>query len=375
MSNIVANSPAIHHNEKKMLYSNGGRTHCNIPNDSKMRPYNWKQGRKDKIKETRGFDDANGNFNDIEQGYVSNEYPTAERNVPGEVMKFLISIVFLLFGLAISVLSLSLTHDRTPNVEPLPDIILDNLPYQDWALKASEYIILTLSGVSGIIVLFHKHRTIIARRICLLIGLHYIYRGVTFFLTVLPNPNENIPCLPPTNQTTMSEIIMRFVRLSSSFGFSFNYKEGDRIYCGDYIYSGHTVSLITAYLIIQEYSPKSWSLLHWATFFASSTGVIFILLERGHYSVDVLIAYWITTRVWWMFHTLAKNKTLKTMDYNLLERTTDDNHLKSIWWWHIFRYFEINVPHNLSYQFDWPLPQKLKNTKIVQYLDEKIVQN
>ena len=43
----------------------------------------------------------------------------------------------------------------------------------------------------------------------------------------------------------------------------------------------------------------------------SIAGVVTLLLARGHYSIDVIIAYWITTRIWWMFHTIAKNENLK----------------------------------------------------------------
>ena len=43
----------------------------------------------------------------------------------------------------------------------------------------------------------------------------------------------------------------------------------------------------------------------------SIAGVVTLLLARGHYSIDVIIAYWITTRIWWMFHTIANNENLK----------------------------------------------------------------
>lgn len=43
----------------------------------------------------------------------------------------------------------------------------------------------------------------------------------------------------------------------------------------------------------------------------SIAGVVTLLLARGHYSIDVIIAYWITTRIWWIFHTIANNENLK----------------------------------------------------------------
>ena len=43
----------------------------------------------------------------------------------------------------------------------------------------------------------------------------------------------------------------------------------------------------------------------------SIAGVVTLLLARGHYSIDVIVAYWITTRIWWIFHTIANNENLK----------------------------------------------------------------
>lgn len=36
-----------------------------------------------------------------------------------------------------------------------------------------------------------------------------------------------------------------------------------------------------------------------------------ILVAHGHYTVDVLIAYYVTTRLWYIYHTLANNPNLK----------------------------------------------------------------
>jgi len=40
-------------------------------------------------------------------------------------------------------------------------------------------------------------------------------------------------------------------------------------------------------------------------------GVIMVLVAHGHYTVDVLIAYYVTTRLWYIYHTLANNAHLK----------------------------------------------------------------
>jgi len=50
--------------------------------------------------------------------------------------------------------------------------------------------------------------------------------------------------------TTSSVVVMRRAwQLLIGFGLSIN---GKHTYCGDYIYSGHTVILVMSYLIISE---------------------------------------------------------------------------------------------------------------------------
>ena len=98
------------------------------------------------------------------------------------------------------------------------------------------------------IVLFY--RFIVLRRIFLLVGIHYYYRALTMYVTALPKPNEQYQCAPKTgNDTTPLIIFQRVLKLLSGMGLSIN---GKHVYCGDYIYSGHTMTLIMTYLVIKE---------------------------------------------------------------------------------------------------------------------------
>ena len=54
-------------------------------------------------------------------------------------------------------------------------------------------------------------------------------------------------------------------------------------------------------------------------------GVTFLLLGRGHYTIDVLIAYYVTTRLWWMYHLS-------------LSHNGGQNYLEKEGWWIIARY-------------------------------------
>jgi shingomyelin synthase len=189
------------------------------------------------------------------------------------------------------------------------------------------------------------------------------------FITVLPVADEKYlkdTCEPAANTTAPLIVAQRVLKLLSGMGLSIN---GKHVYCGDYIYSGHTMSLMMGYLVIKEYSPRRWFLLHYTSMAVSFFGVVTLLLARGHYSIDVVIAYWITTRVWWMFHTMANNANLKEVD-GFTENS--NNYLKKMWWWHIFRYFECNVPVCLPREFGWPVPKVLKRSKPAQWVYKKL---
>ena len=210
-----------------------------------------------------------------------------------------------------------------------------------------------------IVLILHKHRFIILRRLALILGLLYGYRAVTMFVTNLPKADPTYFCLAKVsvifdrwtnlenviktrllrylyllcyeyfyNQAedgiTLYEVLSRAFSILSGFGLSMN---GKHVYCGDYIYSGHTMTIILAHLLIQvthsnmlteyeyffkyysrtdlkfiliskfmlifqEYTSKRLWLLHWLTFILAIFGVAFLVVGRGHYTIDIIVAYW-----------------------------------------------------------------------------------
>ncbi len=270
-----------------------------------------------------------------------------EGEIPREVHKTVLSFLFFFCGAVATTTSLALTHERVPDDEPLPDAFLDNVNYQVWGLNVSEVLIMAASIATFTLCVFHGNRFVVLRRVFFLGGLHYFYRAITMFVTVLPKPNTEYICLPKSDHLTFSVVALRVLKLLSGFGLSIN---GEHVFCGDYIYSGHTMTLVMTYLIVHEYSPRRWYLLHWLSWCVTAFGILVLLLARGHYSIDVVIAYWITTRLWWVYHTLANNPSL-------VARENKENFLDRFWWWPIFSYLEGNVGRPLPKTFNWPLPE------------------
>lgn len=265
---------------------------------------------------------------------------------PDEKVKTLIAAILSLFGFIATVTSLVLTHERLPDRNqygPLPDIVLDNLRPFDWALDFSEYIIVFSLNTVLLILLFHRHRFIVFRRFFLIMAVLYLYRAFTMYVTVLPIPSNTYRCDPKMEYMSFSNIVKRIYKITSGFGLSIN---GKHVYCGDYIYSGHTVSLLISYLLIAEYTSEKYWFIHWVYWFLAALGIIFLQFAHGHYTIDILVAYYVTTRVFWTYHSLANNIDFK-------EKTLR-NYFSRAWWFKIFQYFEKNVGGVVPNEYDLP---------------------
>lgn len=67
-------------------------------------------------------------------------------------------------------------------------------------------------------------------------------------------------------------------------------------------------------------SPRSWlwRCYHAMCWLLSAVGVVCILIAHEHYSIDVVVAYFITSRLFYWYHTMANNqvKAYKTALFN-----------------------------------------------------------
>lgn len=272
-----------------------------------------------------------------------------EPRFPQERWKTVIAAIILLFTFILTLTSLAIVHEKVPDrtvYGPLPDVFLSNVPAMDWGLSVSEYMIIISVTSTLIVSVLHKHRFIVFRRLFLILSLLYLYRAVTMFVTVLPVPSKTYYCSPKTNETSVYEIAKRVIVLFSGMGLSIN---GKHTYCGDYMYSGHTVILVISYLFISEYTPKKIYLVHWLYMLMAAVGVVMLQLAHGHYTLDVIVAYYITTRIFWTYHTIANNTFLKQHSPN--------NYICREWWYRLFLYFEGNVTGPVPRQWpNWPLP-------------------
>lgn len=281
--------------------------------------------------------------------YVKIEAAAADERserLPAEWWRTGVAFLYAVFNLVFTTVVITVVHERVPDKTlspPLPDKFFDYVERVDWAFTVTEVNGLLLVALWTLQWLLLRHRSIIGRRCFFLIGTLYMYRCVTMYVTTLPVPGKHMVCAPKLYNDSSGKI-WRILRLISGGGLSLT---GSHLMCGDFLYSGHTVMLTLSYLFIKEYSPRWMWFYHWFCWFLSASGVICILIGHEHYSIDVIIGYFVTTRVFWWYHTMANTHALRQAPNNFLSRT---------WWNPIFNFLERNVQTSVPVVFSWPFP-------------------
>jgi shingomyelin synthase len=93
------------------------------------------------------------------------------------------------------------------------------------------------------------------------------------------------------------EIARRFVTYVVTLGLT---SGQEKILCGDLMFSGHTVVLATMYFTQLHYTPRGLNLLRYISTPITFLGIAALVVSGGHYTMDVLIAYWLTSHVFWV---------------------------------------------------------------------------
>ncbi|VDM54609.1 unnamed protein product [Angiostrongylus costaricensis] len=263
---------------------------------------------------------------------------------PKERLKALISFILLAFAAVLNEVVLSFVHERVPQQPPLPDITFSLVTYYRNGLKICEYIMLSSFASVLLLMLFHRHRWIMFRRLMMVGSLLYLMRCITMIVTQVPVADPNFLCSPKFGKNgTFWEIVLRGLKMVAGIGLNVSGKD---TLCGDYIYSGHTIVLVVSALFIGEYSPRRWRILHAFYWLVAFVGVVFLVISRGHYTLDVILSYFICTRVFWSYHTMVAHPTL---------RLSTQNHHRKEFWFPLFKYMECNVLKPVPRRFDCPL--------------------
>ncbi|VDN95062.1 unnamed protein product [Brugia pahangi] len=280
-----------------------------------------------------------------------------------EALKTFAAFVCLLISAFLNFFLLTVIHDIVPR-EPLPDLVFMLIPQQRWAWVVGD-IFSTLNAVLGFTcVLLHKKRLIVFRRVLLLGGIMYGLRAVVLGLTFLPPSFQNRDeiCLPQVNRTAMyaTEITTRFVTYVVTLGLT---SGQDKILCGDLMFSGHTVVLTIMYFTLLQYTPRRLVYLRYIAAPLTYIGIAALVISGGHYTMDVLIAYWLTSHIFYAYH--------QVFAMPRVERTKAP--LSHLWWFWLCYWFESDVPDGvLRNEWEWPLPGPVCVHHFVQRISDKL---
>lgn len=268
---------------------------------------------------------------------------------PAEKTKAFVSFCYVVAVTWITAFVMVIVHDRVPDMKkypPLPDIFLDNVPHIPWAFDMCEVTGTLLFTMWLIVLLFHKHRFIIMRRFFALSGTVFLLRCITMLITSLSVPGAHLQCQPRKYAvqgfSTFEDLAAKLSQAYTIWRGAGMSIQGVRT-CGDYMFSGHTVALTMLNFFITEYTPRYIYYLHTLSWMMNMFGIFFILAAHEHYSIDVFVAFYITSRLFLYYHTLANNQALMSRDST-----------RTKVWFPLFSYFESSVEGLVPNEYDTP---------------------
>ena len=263
-------------------------------------------------------------------------YQKLKPNIPTDRQKTFLMLLYVLTCALISTTVMQITnefaeHDHSKQ-PPLRDLLFDaqekflkEKSQPDLFLFAETWA--ALQTISFLLcLLFHQHRHVIARRFMFCYGTVYLYRSMTIIVTSLPVPGLHITCQAKVaerydNQegvlSTGISIFKSIFLQWATFGMKMTGEKN--MVCGDYIFSGHTHAILTSLYFHHRYTPRQFFFnskrlykIWGSVITAISVICLFcIILSHEHYTVDVIIAYYFVTRVFYITHAIVDNKRNK----------------------------------------------------------------
>lgn len=99
--------------------------------------------------------------------------------------------------------------------------------------------------------------------------------------------------------------------------------------------------IINFFCFLLTDSPKSYYFIHTISWVLNLFGIFFILAGHEHYSIDVFIAFYISTRLFLYYHALANNRALYQSD-----------RARTKIWFPLFSFFESSVTDIVPNHFE-----------------------
>ncbi|KAK3092412.1 hypothetical protein FSP39_002505 [Pinctada imbricata] len=225
-----------------------------------------------------------------------------------EAVKLVVSLLYVVFAQLFMCFTAIVVTDRLPNrtkYQPLPDVVLDNTPYIPWGSDTAEICLVTLNFMAIMMAVFHKERSLLLRRFSVLAGNLAFLRSACIFVTSAPVADVNEICIVKP-EDSFGYRLLRACRVLVRMG----YTSMGSAQCGDYIFSGHTMIMTLCNLFLNEYTHKRMHVIRILGWILNFAGMLFLILGRSHYTVDVILGFYITVAMTNNYHLMARSESV-----------------------------------------------------------------
>uniref|UniRef100_F1L6D8 Phosphatidylcholine:ceramide cholinephosphotransferase 3 n=1 Tax=Ascaris suum TaxID=6253 RepID=F1L6D8_ASCSU len=287
---------------------------------------------------------------------ISEEEISRDIVYPLEWHKTISTFIALAFAMMLNHMALSTAHDVVSR-NALPDLFFALSKQHDWALEVGDVLCSSSMIISLLfIAILHKHRFIILRRMAYNLSILYVMRAFCICVTHIPASYKNNAkkCIRPSHDSDTISLLQRSLKLTYQFGLQIANPQG-LLMCGDQLFSGHTILVSTTTFYLNHYTPHSVWPLRWILILSCVLGMACLSLSRTHYTVDVMISYWLSSLLFSIYHAFVStphSARLRARAYRRL-----------IIYWTMF-VMEVNVPSGrLPNELEWPFsrPQSIKD--------------
>ena len=93
-------------------------------------------------------------------------------------------------------------------------------------------------------------------------------------------------------------------------------------------------------------TPRNWLPLHTLNWIVGVFGIFFILLGHGHYTLDIILAIAISSKLFSYHHTFANNICHMKRDIHRMKKCFP-----------VFYFFEHEMEGYIPQEYEWPLPR------------------
>lgn len=107
--------------------------------------------------------------------------------------------------------------------------------------------------------------------------------------------------------------------------------------------------LFTNRALLKKSETYFWFTVKWTYWLLVLIGLLCILIARGHYMVDIVLAYFITSHIFYLYHGLCS--------FELNNKNQTKYALQRLWWYKLFLFVESDTIENkitVDNSFDSP---------------------